>query len=353
MLHAEALLLVYDEQAQVFEHDVLREQTMGPDDDVDFAARDLCEDLLLFLGRAKSAQCADAHGVVREALLKSVPVLLHQDCRRRQHCDLLPVLDRFEGRPDRDLGLAVADVSADEAVHGPRGLHVSLHVFAGLSLIRCILVQERGLHLHLPARVFRKGEPRCRLPPRIELEQLDSHGLDDLFGLPFLDLPPLATDAVDAWRLGVVRGTDPALDQIEPVDRKAQQLATTVLDRQRFDLFAGDLEMLQTDEAPHAMIHVDYVVSGGQLREALQRHGPPKAAAAAHPARSPEDLVVVEHAQRRVATGKLEPGRERPQTDARSRREPLHASENLLEPLDLTVVVTEQEGIVAGSAALP
>ena len=44
-------------------------------------------------------------------------MLLGQDGRRHQHRHLLAVHDRLEGRPDGHLGLAVADVAAEQAVH--------------------------------------------------------------------------------------------------------------------------------------------------------------------------------------------------------------------------------------------
>ena len=46
---AEALLLVDDQQAEVAERHVLRQQPMGADDDVDLAGGEVGEDLLLFL----------------------------------------------------------------------------------------------------------------------------------------------------------------------------------------------------------------------------------------------------------------------------------------------------------------
>ena len=53
-------------------------------------------------------------------------VLAGQHRRRDQHRDLLAVLGRLERGPQRDLGLAVADVADDEPVHRPARLHVDL-----------------------------------------------------------------------------------------------------------------------------------------------------------------------------------------------------------------------------------
>ena len=222
VLDAEPLFLIDDQQAQILHHHVLGEQAVGSDDDVDLAGLDLLEDLFLLLCRPKAAQSADSHRVVGEALLECVAVLFDQDRRGCQDRDLLAVLNRLEGCPDRDLRLAVPDVSADEAVHGPRRFHVALHVYAGLPLVRGVLIEEGRLHLHLPTRVGREREPGRGLSTRVELEQFGGHLLDDLLGLPLDVLPPLAADAVNARRLGVVGAADPALDQVEPVDRKPE-----------------------------------------------------------------------------------------------------------------------------------
>ncbi len=53
MSDAEALLLVHDDEAEVAERDVFREQAMRADDDVDVARLDPLDDLLLLLVERK------------------------------------------------------------------------------------------------------------------------------------------------------------------------------------------------------------------------------------------------------------------------------------------------------------
>ena len=68
---------------------------------------------------------------------------------------LLAVLDRLEDGPERDLGLAEADVADDEAVHGDLALHVALDVLDRPQLVGRGLVRERGLEL-APATACRR-----------------------------------------------------------------------------------------------------------------------------------------------------------------------------------------------------
>ena len=59
--HAEALLFVDDQQAEIAELDVFREQAMRADGNVDFAGRQILETGLRFLGGAEAAEHFDAH----------------------------------------------------------------------------------------------------------------------------------------------------------------------------------------------------------------------------------------------------------------------------------------------------
>src|SRR3712207_8908501 len=58
--------------------------------------------------------------------------------------DLLAVLHRLERGPHRDLGLAVADVAADQPVHRDGLLHVPLDLLDRGELVRRLGVRERS-----------------------------------------------------------------------------------------------------------------------------------------------------------------------------------------------------------------
>ena len=77
------------------------------------------EDALLLAGRAEAAEALDDERILGQALAEGAEVLLGQHGRRHQHGHLLAVVDGLEGGPDGQLGLAVADVAADQAVHRP------------------------------------------------------------------------------------------------------------------------------------------------------------------------------------------------------------------------------------------
>ena len=120
VLDAEALLLVDDDQPQVLDPDVGVEQAVGAHDDVDRALGQLGDDLLGLLVGLEAAQALDHDREAAHPLAERRHVLGDQQRRRHQDRDLLAVLDGLERRAHGDLGLAVAHVAADQAVHRHR-----------------------------------------------------------------------------------------------------------------------------------------------------------------------------------------------------------------------------------------
>ena len=113
--HAEALLLVDDDEPEVPEADVPAEQAMGADDDVHAARREAGQRVLLLGAGHEAGQRAHRDGIGRQALAEGHEMLRGQDRGGHQDGDLGAGLDGLEGGAQGDLGLAVADVAA------PRG----------------------------------------------------------------------------------------------------------------------------------------------------------------------------------------------------------------------------------------
>ena len=170
--HPEALLLVDDDQPQVLEPHVLREQPVRADDDVHGPVGEALDGGRLLLRRHEPRQQADLERERGEALAERLLVLRREDGRRHEDRDLLAVLGRLERGPQRHLGLAVADVADDEPVHRADLLHVGLDLERRPHLVGGLLVRERGLHLALPRRVGAEGVALRPGARRVQLEQL-------------------------------------------------------------------------------------------------------------------------------------------------------------------------------------
>ena len=169
---AEALFLVEDDEPELLRDDVAAEDAVRADQDVDLALLEVREHLLDFRRRPEARDHLDTNREVAIAVAEGVPVLLGEDRRRREHQRLLAVDGDGERRADGDLGLAEADVAADEAVHRTRRLEVFLHRLDRSLLIRCLAVRELRLEPLevLVAQVV--SDTRRLLSLRVEREQL-------------------------------------------------------------------------------------------------------------------------------------------------------------------------------------
>ena len=278
LLDAEALLLVDDEQPQVLGADVAREQAVGADEDVHLALGEAGDRVLLLGGRAEARDVLDRHRVVLEALGEGAVVLLGQDRRRRQHHHLLAVLGGLEGGAQRHLGLAVADVAADEAVHRPRRLHVGLDELDGVALVGRLGVGERVLELALPVGVEREGVALAALALGVEVEQLARQLLG---GAPGAGLDRLPAGAAELGQRRVrAAGADVAADLGQLVDGHEHPVRARVLQVEVVARDVGHGLGVKAGEAGDAVVLVDHDVAGAQVGEAAQHAAAALAAAA-------------------------------------------------------------------------
>ena len=167
--HAEAVLLVDDEQAEALELDVGREQLVRADDDVDRAVGEPFERRLHFLRRAEARQLGDLDRPLAEAVGDGLEVLLGEQRRRRQDRDLLAAGDGDEGGAQRDLGLAEADVAADEPVHRPRRHHVLDDGVDRRVLVGRLVEAEARRERLVVVRLEAEREALARGAPRVEV----------------------------------------------------------------------------------------------------------------------------------------------------------------------------------------
>src|SRR5271169_495228 len=110
--HAEALLLIHHQQAEIAKMDILREQAMGSDDDVYFTLRHSCQHFRNLFLVAKPAEHLHLHRERSEAALERLEVLERQHCGRSQDGNLFTITERLERGPHGDLRFAIAHVAA-------------------------------------------------------------------------------------------------------------------------------------------------------------------------------------------------------------------------------------------------
>ncbi len=156
-------------------------------------------------------------------------MLLRQHGGRHQDGHLFAIHHGLEGRPQRNLGFAVAHIAAQQAVHRAHALHIRLHILDGAQLVFRLHVGEAGFQVLLPDGVRRKGMPLHYLPPGIQLQQLLGHLLHRLAHL-LLDLRPFpAAQAGGRGRLAA--RADIAAQPVGLVDRNEDLVAALVFYR--------------------------------------------------------------------------------------------------------------------------
>ncbi len=97
-------------------------------------------------------------------------MLLSQHGRRHQHSDLLSIGDCLKGCSQGNFGLAIADIAAQQAVHGAFGFHVLLDLSDGQQLVRGFDVGEGSLKFTLPVRIGVESVAAGHLPFGIQLQ---------------------------------------------------------------------------------------------------------------------------------------------------------------------------------------
>ena len=267
VLDAEPLLLVDDDQAEVLHPDVGVEQPVGADHDVDAALGEAVDDLARLLVGLEPRQALEVDGEAAHPLGEGRVVLGDEQGGGHEHGHLLALLDRLERGTDGDLGLAVADVAADQPVHRDGAAHVGLDLVDGAELVGGLGEREGVLELALPGAVGPERVALGGLPGCVELDQLGRDLADRLAGAVLAPGPVAAAEPVQAGLLAAdVPGhlVERVGRHVEPVGGTAT-LGGAVLQDEVLPGRAADLALPHLDEPADAVLLVDHVVAGGQL----------------------------------------------------------------------------------------
>ena len=196
----EALLLVHDHEPEVLRDHVPAEHAVRADEHLDLPLCEVLQDQLRLGGLAEARDHLDPDREIAVARPERVPVLLGEDRRRHEDQQLLAVHRRCERGPHGDLGLAEADVAADEPVHRARRLEVLLDRLDRAGLVLGLAVGELGLEPLEPLVVELVGDARRLLALRVERDQLAGELPDALASARASGLPGLAAELRERGR---------------------------------------------------------------------------------------------------------------------------------------------------------
>ncbi len=278
---------------------------MRRDEDVDRAFRELFGDLLLLRAVPEAGEQLDRDRKRREPPRECSEVLVRENRRRGEHGDLLAVQNGLERGAHRDLRLSVADVAAEEPVHGNGPLHVALHVRDRLGLVGGFDIFERVFELLLPRGVLREREALRLRSPRVHAQEVLRQVANGLANGRLLSRPGSASETVElrlrALRAGIF------LDPVELLHGEQQSLLLAVGNLDEFAFFRADGKPFQSEEFPDAIIEVHDEIPGLQVAQVRQeRVGCPLPGRRGRSVRA-EDLLLRDEGK--TAAPKAEAGR--------------------------------------------
>ena len=142
---------------------------MRADDNVDLARFEIANDFPLLFGGDEAAEHCDCDRESGKPLFERFVVLITQNRRGGQHRDLFAVADRLEGCAHGDFGLAITDITADEAIHRQRRLHIALDVRNRGQLVRRLIVLKPFFEFLLPLGIGRECKSMGNFPLGVQL----------------------------------------------------------------------------------------------------------------------------------------------------------------------------------------
>ncbi len=254
LLDAEVLLLVDDDQAQVAEAHRLRQERMGADDDVDLAGGKLRAGLALRSAGDEARELADLHRQAAKAVREGPVVLAGQQRGRHHDRHLATTHDGEKGGPQRHLGLAEADIAADQPVHRASDGQVRQRVLDGTLLV--FGLGEGKARGELGIETFGRFDAvdRLQLARRGDLDQLGGHVLQALLDPRLAGLPVGATQAVE-FRRALLRAI--ARKDLDVLHRHIELVAAVIGHHQTVVGRAAHVERDQALVSADAVLDMD------------------------------------------------------------------------------------------------
>ena len=151
--HAEALLLIHNQEPEIFKPDIFGKQPVGSDHQIAFPALQIFQGLAVPSAVSQAAEGFNLHRETEKALQRRLVVLLGQDGGRHKNGRLLSVQHAFHDGAERHLCFPEADIPAQQPVHRDRGFHVPLDFRRAAKLVVRFRIGEVFLKFPLPAAV--------------------------------------------------------------------------------------------------------------------------------------------------------------------------------------------------------
>ena len=254
--NAEMLLFIDNQQAEIGERNAFCKQCVRADDDADFAFRDAALDLCRILGGHHARQLGHLHRQALETLGERAEMLSCEQSGRHHDGHLCAGHGNCECGTQRDLGLAEADIAADEPVHRLSCRQILKNIGNGAKLV--VGFGEREAGAELVPRAFRGCHRNgiAHAPFGGNADEFACHVAYTLLHARLARLPACAAQFVERHTL---RLAAEAGEKFDVLDGKKQLFAAVVdqpetvmrcgADAKRFQpIIAADAVILVHDE---------------------------------------------------------------------------------------------------------
>ncbi len=258
VLHAEALFLVDDEQAEIIELDRFRQQGMGANDDIHPARFHTVTGFRRLFARDQPGELFHFQRPAGKPLREGVVMLAREDGGRRDDGDLHPAHGGDKGPAQGNLGLAETDIAADQPVHGPAGGEIAQHIVNRVELVVGFLIGEARGELLIEAMTGIGDLALLQETLRRDLHQLGGHLQDALLGLRLSGLPTGPAKLVE-HASGILAAI--AADEVDILHRQEDPVAAGIFQLKAIMRRGGELQRLQPGITANAMIDMDDQVS--------------------------------------------------------------------------------------------
>ena len=221
-------------------------------------------DLRQFLRRDQARGLRDIDRKAAKPVGEGLGVLPRQQRRRHHDRDLLAVERDRECRAQRHLGLAEADVAADQPVHRPAAFEVLQRGIDRAELVFGFLIGKARAELVIDMRLHRHFRRFMQMPFGGDLDQLAGDLADAVLEFGLARLPAAAAQPVQL-DIGVVGAV--ARQQFDIFDRQKQFGVGGIMQLETVMRRAGDLERLQADETADAVLDMNHEIAAGEARD--------------------------------------------------------------------------------------
>ena len=260
---AEMLLLVDDDQPEIPELDGLAKERVGADDDIDLALGEAFLGFRQLRGADQARGLRDVDRIAAQPLGKRLHMLAREQGGRHDDGDLLAVHGGDESSAQRHLGLAEADIAANQAIHRASGGEIVEHGRDGGLLVVGLVVGKARREFVVEAGLDGEKRRLAQLPLGGDLDQFARDLADAILHARLARLPGGGAEPVelDARLLRAV-----ARKKLDILDRQEQLVAAGIMDFQAVVRRAGGFDGAQADKAADAVIDMDDDIAGGEAR---------------------------------------------------------------------------------------